>query len=327
MCRTTSTLTSMKNDDMAREQKDQPADSGQEAADLRARLADTIEARVELGDLEDDDLRTRFYNVAAALTPFVAIEGESGTFLIPTRGAGSLGRTFFRRRRFDEHLIPTALEIARSPSLGLDPRPKQGALFDIGANIGMVAITALRRYGFARAVAFEPHPRNVPVLRANAELSTVRDRLQVFEIALGSFDETAHLATGGPMGKFEILEQGEPAKGGPIEVPMRSLDSLISTGDLRADDLVLMWMDVQGYEGHVLRGASQLAPPLVVMELWPTGLGKHDELDEVRAIVEDSYSHVVDLRSREHQIRPISQFGELIEQVGERHTDVLLARV
>jgi FkbM family methyltransferase len=316
-----------KDDDVTREHDDKLADSGQKAADLRASLAETIEARVESGDLEDSDLRTRFYRVASALTPFVAIEGESGTFLIPTRGTGSLGRRFFAKQRFDEELIPTALEIARSPSLGLDPRPEQGALFDIGANIGMVAITALRRYGFARAVAFEPHPRNVPVLRANAELSRVGERLQVFDIALGAFDETAHLAAGGTMGKFEILEQGEHAKGGPIDVPMRSIDSLIAAGELRAEDLVLMWMDVQGYEGHVLRGAGRLAPPLVVMELWPTGLRKHDDLDEVRALVEDSYSHVVDLRSNELRTEPISQLGELIEQVGERHTDVLLARV
>ncbi|MEJ7784689.1 MAG: FkbM family methyltransferase [Solirubrobacteraceae bacterium] len=66
-----------------------------------------------------------------------------------------------------------------------------------------------------------------------------------------------------------------------VQVPSRRLDSLIEADSVDLDEIGLVWIDVQGHEGHVLAGASTLlaAQLPIVCDYWPYGLRRAGAFD------------------------------------------------
>lgn len=69
---------------------------------------------------------------------------------------------------------------------GLADIYSDGLLVDVGAHIGAVSIAFLLDNPKAQAVAVEPIPENVDMLRLNAESAGVKDRLTIYDRAIGS---------------------------------------------------------------------------------------------------------------------------------------------
>ena len=65
-----------------------------------------------------------------------------------------------------------------------------GVMLDVGAHIGSVCIAFLVDNPAARAIAIEPLPENVQMLRQNAESAGVIDRLAILQGAIGT--DTIH---------------------------------------------------------------------------------------------------------------------------------------
>jgi FkbM family methyltransferase len=151
---------------------------------------------------------------------------------------------------------PTPEAAARLDSLGRPP-----VVLDLGANIGMFGIWAQRRWPGARVIAVEPLPRNVALLRANADLGLAPGTAEIIAAAASTADGEVHFG-GGPFTNGRILADPE----GGITVPARDTFAL-------AEGIDLFKFDIEGGEWPIVadpRFTSALAP-VVMFEHHPAG--------------------------------------------------------
>jgi FkbM family methyltransferase len=209
------------------------------------------------------------------------------------------------------------------------------AMWDVGANIGSVCIPALRRGFVRRAVAFEPQKKLFRLLRANAILNEVDGRLECHNVALGESrgsvdltiaeNNTGDYRIAGRM--FEDDSMGEAARGKEA-VDVRPMDDFI---DRFEADSTLIYMDIQGYEGIALKGASRIlsASPPLVAEFWPYGMKRLSSYEAFRGTVcSGLYSEFADLSEQPPQFKPLTAgaLDTLHKKIGENSgsfTDLL----
>ncbi|CAK9177198.1 unnamed protein product [Ilex paraguariensis] len=135
---------------------------------------------------------------------------------------------------------------------------KMGIFVDVGANVGMATFAAAVM-GF-RVLAFEPVFENLQRICDGVYLNKVGDLVEVFEAVasdrignitfhklVGRLDNSAVSASGAKMA-FKFNEE--------IALQVRSipLDEVIP----ESESVLLLKIDVQGWEYHVLKGASKL---------------------------------------------------------------------
>ena len=174
--------------------------------------------------------------------------------------------------------------------------PKLGdrSVIDVGSERGAVA-AALRKVGADPMWLVEPFPESARRLR---ERFGPDPGVHVLELAAGSEDRTdelhlAHDDSGRSLDAFHTLR---PCSAGPdlswtgtVDVQVRSLDSLSSSGEIPRRVGVLK-IDAEGCDLEVLRGAAGLSAEVVVVEFWgdlPGTLGKCPfGLDELRSLVQ-----------------------------------------
>ena len=135
---------------------------------------------------------------------------------------------------------------------------RDDVLYDIGANIGLVALHAASR---CRAVAFEPDPEFYGRLQRNLELNPSVS-VDVLPVAISDSDGTVQLFTDGAEGNSPSLVRQRSEKG-DVMVQSCTLDALVEQGDLPAP--TVLKLDIEGAEMLALRGGMRLlhgeAPP------------------------------------------------------------------
>jgi FkbM family methyltransferase len=259
-------------------------------------------------------VRAEFVADAAAFTPFVAVEVEGLTFLVSTHDP-KMAKFFAGRKRNELRVLESALRILGGAG---------GTFVDVGAYLGTATLAALGS-GFASAVAVEPEPATVRLLRANVALNGADDRVRVVAAALSNRAGTADLDLGpGSRGKARLVAgPDDAARGETVEVALTSLDEL----GVEPAEIGLLWLDVEGHEAHVLEGAPRtlaVSPPLV-MELYPRLLARAGSLDRLVPLLERHYTQVADLRAGDEP-QPVEQLAGLVDGYADGHTDLLLFR-
>jgi FkbM family methyltransferase len=147
---------------------------------------------------------------------------------------------------------------------------------DVGANIGYFTGLMSRLAGPAgKVLAIEPEPQNLKLLKRNIALNHLTN-VEVHACALGAAGRTARLGLykAANRGRHSLVDLGSRPS---IEVPVRKLDELTSkTSGVTSWSLVKI--DVEGYEGFVLDGASETLARTesLVMEYSPDYLSKAD---------------------------------------------------
>jgi FkbM family methyltransferase len=138
--------------------------------------------------------------------------------------------------------------------------PPHGVLWDVGANVGLHAITAKRARPGATVLAFEPSPHTAARLLANADLNGAAVR--VVTTALSDTNGVAELSivTRGNSGLTSLRPWPDVRYENTIMCPCSRADSLVDSGTLPTPNVVKL--DVEGFELEVLRGFGDvLASP------------------------------------------------------------------
>jgi FkbM family methyltransferase len=213
-----------------------------------------------------------------------------------------VGRHLFVNHRRTEADIEQAYTVLRSIP-GVAERLDETTVVEIGANIGSHTVELLRRYGAGHVVAIEPDRDNCNLLRQNVVANDVADHVTLLTLALSDTDgavelELSHVNSG----DHRVRVTDPPANGAEseratVEVRAARFDSLVDSGEIDLGTTGLVWMDAQGHEGHILRGAQRLleSPVPVVMEYWPYGLRRAGGLEVLHEALAAHYTHVIEI--------------------------------
>jgi FkbM family methyltransferase len=137
--------------------------------------------------------------------------------------------------------------------------PPHAVFVDVGAHIGTHTIYALRTGRFARAVAFEPAPRNAALLARNLDANGLTHGVMIVAKAAGA-------APGSAVLHLHPRNTGAHAIGAPpsvdgtarLEVPLVRVDDELERLGVAPESVALVWVDVEGYEPQVLDGLAGL---------------------------------------------------------------------
>lgn len=153
--------------------------------------------------------------------------------------------------------------------------PDACTVLDIGANIGIMAITLHKKLPKAHIIAFEPMPDNLKTLfRIIAHYKA--NNITVMPIALGNKNGTIEMVM--PMrnqvkfqGLSHVIHESIPHDDGiVVKVPVHTLDTLPMLDQLHLP-IGAIKLDVENFEFFVLDGGRQIIKkhkPIIYAELW-----------------------------------------------------------
>ena len=184
----------------------------------------------------------------------------------------ALGQRRSRKVRASQNRYGTRIPWEIPVQLAASDFLREGdAVFDVGANIGGVAIAFARLVGpNGRVYAFEPNPALIPVIRADAAANGVSN-IEVTECAvwLRSGEQMAlYLDDSHYASASSLMSERAPARRS-VSVRTITLDDFCSD---RSVVPKLIKIDVEGVEREVLEGATRLLEahsPVVICEYFP----------------------------------------------------------
>jgi FkbM family methyltransferase len=153
---------------------------------------------------------------------------------------------------------------------------KPGAvLFDVGANIGLMAVPVLTHNNECRVVSFEPSPHTLPYLQRTVAESPFRDRWSIVPKAVGSRSGHTSFSVSAPAESLYdgIRPTGRAATLQEVKVEMVTLDE--TWNDLERPEISHIKIDVEGGELDVLHGAKECLAaerPPILLEWNPVNL-------------------------------------------------------
>jgi len=178
----------------------------------------------------------------------------------PLHGLRGTFPATFRRRPPEIHYVNQMVERLR----------RHHVCLDVGAYIGYYTLL-FARYG-AQAVAFEPLPANLRVLRHNVTLNRL-DNASIVDAAVGAEQGTVSLAAGPGI---DSMASTRRAEGRRHQVRQVDLDSFCSEHGLEPD---VVKIDVEGAELEVLRGMQHVLAarrPLLFLEVHTACVAEAD---------------------------------------------------
>lgn len=222
------------------------------------------------------------------------------------------GRALYVQREWELELLRGVVGYLRGQ--GLIPSGAD-VVIDAGANIGMIAIGMLHGGHFREAVAIEPDPDNFAFLLRNIVQNRDSGRIHPVRAALGDAAGTVELERSeANFGDHRVRSEtrgaalmGEESRI-RVAVPLRTLDDVVETLGIEPAKVGLVWVDVQGYEGRLFRGAKRTleggAP--VLAEVWPYGIRRAGmEPDEYVEIVRDLFERVIRVTDEGRTFEPL----------------------
>jgi FkbM family methyltransferase len=283
-------------------------------------VARGLRGRLDAGEARKRLERQAFFEQAAALTPYVAVEKGSELIFLPTADRGIALEVFVKSgSRNDMKVLGRAVRSLERAGIAKPPEP---VFVDVGANIGTTIVTALRRRGFATGVALEPSAENFRTLRLNLVANDLDDRVQALQVAASESEGQLPLELSPLSSGCHRIARGSD---GAVMTEALTLDGLVARGVVDPGRVGLLWMDTQGHEPSVLKGASKLLEagvPLV------TAVRNQEGWDAVKrdlsTILPPHYSDVQNLRKDDHP-RRISELPTVLDHV-KGNADLLLFR-
>jgi FkbM family methyltransferase len=268
------------------------------------------------------------------------IETENGLLSFDSKDR-KLGRFLHIYREFEYQDIHKTVHWLREA--GLLDKEADGTVLDVGGYIGMICIPMIRDKLFDRAIAFEPHPDNFRLLETNIKQNQLQDRITAHHCALsdnnGSLTfELSQENYGDHRVRSDTAQSSEQFnehKRKTIDVPSNSLDSMIHDNKLAtsADNIQMVWMDIQGHEGRFIKGAQNFfrthAGIPVYMEFWPYAIIRSGmQAQEFCSLVSDLFTCFYTFESQppqRHDISEMSRYFDMHEKANSG-SHILLIR-
>jgi FkbM family methyltransferase len=132
---------------------------------------------------------------------------------------------------------------------------------DIGANTGFYTILATGRYGYDKALSFEPNPEVYRTLEQNLKLNGLQTRVRCFNLALGEKRQVlpfCRYASHTGLSRFIESESEIKHKDREdheiVEIETVSFDDFVTTHDINVMEIDFVKIDVEGFEYNVLKG-------------------------------------------------------------------------
>ena len=160
---------------------------------------------------------------------------------------------------------------------GLDERERafvktysfaEGALLDVGANLGLFSLLFARRFPKRVVYAFEPNPSTCAALRSNFARNHCA---QAQAHAAAAADHDGEVSFQADPHSRATASIGGPVGSGTVTVPCVTLDGFAR--DRQPGPVALLKVDVEGHEARVFRGAAGLLASgdvaLVYFEVCP----------------------------------------------------------
>ena len=284
-------------------------------------------------------MREELFDLLGRVTPVVAVDSGEARYFVGTRDRG-LSRAVFAQGSYEQDVMAQTLALAER-HVGRDPLLEGRIFVDIGANIGTSTVPALTVFGAASAVSIEPDLDNYKLLRCNLIANDVEDRTWTVRAALSDTSGSGVLELGGESwGDHRVRIRSDVPDGlfrestrPTVTVPLTRFDDLVRELPIDLDRVGMVWMDVQGHEGHVLAGASSLLSSdiPVAIEYWPYGLERAGGLDLIHDLIAANYSTVVDVRASVDGRGPVELPATDLDTLaasnqGEVYTDLLLLK-
>lgn len=135
-----------------------------------------------------------------------------------------------------------------------------GSYIDCGANIGNHTLFFAKECLSTKVISFEIHPTIFEVLEKNIKLNSCNNTI-LYNVGLGDTNSLVALSDMDVfnVGMVSVISEGIP------KYPIRRLDDVIDG----VDDVVLIKIDVEGFELNVIKGAEILikkCSPIIVVE-------------------------------------------------------------
>lgn len=218
----------------------------------------------------------------------VTVHTKQGIFNLSTEIDDPISRSLFLYREFELDLITSAMILIRD--IRQIPKGK-GIILDIGANNGVISIGMLVRGEAEKAIAIEPDPRNFAALKHNVAQNhlknaitclnyAVSDKKSIlqFELSETNYGDHRIRRSTADTGLMELYKESERHV---IDVEANTLDDIF-TSDCKNNNFTAIWIDVQGHEGYVFKGAERLLSKgiPVVSEIWPYGIRRAGMAEE-----------------------------------------------
>ncbi|MFC1419132.1 FkbM family methyltransferase [Streptacidiphilus cavernicola] len=176
---------------------------------------------------------------------------------------------------------------------------RSGCVVDVGANLGVYSCAAARLLpAGALLAAYEPAPGNLALLRRNLRGNTDdRHRAEVLlqECAVGPTAGTVRLGLSSDIGLHAVTLDGS----GDHTVPQVALDDAVPAllaARPHLATLDILKIDVEGYDGHALRGARGVLArhrPALMIEFSRPQLARCGFTgEEFVALIEECYDEI-----------------------------------
>jgi FkbM family methyltransferase len=152
-------------------------------------------------------------------------------------------------------------------------------VFDVGANIGLMAVPVLRSCETCSVISFEPSPNVLPFLRKTIDRSSFGSRWSLIEKAVADFDGDASFSVSDPKASLfdGIRDTHRFGARTQAQVLVTALDSVWQSKG--RPNVSVIKCDVEGGELAVLKGARQClqqVKPAVLIEWNASNLRAHD---------------------------------------------------
>lgn len=208
----------------------------------------------------------------------IVLGTKQGIFKTARNAYDPISTSLFVKNNFELDLMEKYHKVAEQLNL-----KTSGTLLDIGANIGVICVGMLRNFNFDRAIAIEPEPNNIKWMKYNVDKNGLSERIKIIHSAASdskSFLEMElskencgdhRIRIDHNQKENELLNESNRKT---IKIPSDSIDNILRSIDAQKNDISLIWIDVQGFEGYVFKGAKGLLSQHIptVSEIWPYGI-------------------------------------------------------